>query len=155
MSHFDAAYSLARWLIKSPSDADDVVQEALLRAFMSFEDFRGTDGRAWLLSIVRNASYTWLRKNRSLETMTKFDEDLHGAAQATTNPELLHLRRLESEKLRECIEGLPLEFREVLVLYEIEGLSYRMIAEITGLPMGTVMSRLFRARHRVQECVSD
>jgi RNA polymerase sigma-70 factor (ECF subfamily) len=154
MSHFDAAYSLARWLTKDPVDADDVVQEALLRAFTYFETFHGTDGRAWLLSIVRNTSYTWLRKNRSQETMTEFDENLHSHFHKQTDPELQHIQKVESGKLRECIEQLPLQFREVLVLRDIEDLSYKAIADITGLPMGTVMSRLSRARHRVQECVA-
>ena len=154
MSHFDAAYSLARWLTQSSEDADDVVQEALLRAFTYFEGFEGSDGRAWLLSIVRNTCYTWIRKNRIRESVSEFDETVHGLSPAATSPETLYLQRVESGKLAECINRLPLEFREVLVLREIEDLSYRQIADVTGVPMGTVMSRLSRARRRMQECMS-
>ena len=154
MPHLDAAYSLARWLTRNPQDADDVVQEAFLRAFTYFEKFDGTDGRAWLLSIVRNTCYTWLRKNRSQELMTYFDERLHRPPQEDPDPEGLQLKRVESVKLHECISRLPVEFREVLILRDVEDLSYKQIAEVVELPIGTVMSRLSRARRRVQECMS-
>lgn len=149
MPHFDAAYNLARWLTRSAQDADDVVQEAYLRAFTFFDGFRGGDGRGWLLSIVRNTCFTWLRKNRSQELMTEFDEGLHGLDAA--NPETLHLRRADAQMVREGLEKLPAEFREVLVLREMEDLSYKEIAEVTGLALGTVMSRLSRARHRLHQ----
>jgi RNA polymerase sigma-70 factor (ECF subfamily) len=149
MPHFDAAYNLARWLTRSAGDADDVVQEAYLRAFTFFDSFRGGDGRAWLFSIVRNTCYTWLRKNRAQEMMTEFDEALHSAE--TASPEALQLRRADTEMVREGLGKLPAEFREVLVLREMEDLSYKEIADVTGLPIGTVMSRLARARKRLHD----
>jgi RNA polymerase sigma factor (sigma-70 family) len=150
MPHFDAAYNLARWLTHSGPDADDVVQEAYLRAFTFHESFRGGDARAWLLSIVRNTCYTWLRKNRALDLMTEIDESRLVADDAAT-PETLHLRRADTESVRAALEQLPPEFREVLVLREMEGLSYKEIAEVSGLAIGTVMSRLSRARRRLHD----
>src|SRR5579862_1977622 len=149
MPHFDAAYNLARWLTRSSGDADDVVQEAFLRAFTFFDSFRGGDGRAWLFSIVRNTCYTWLRKNRSQELMTEFDEALHTAP--GDNPETRQLRLADEKMVKAALEQLPAEFREALVLREIEGLSYKEIAEVTGVAIGTVMSRLSRGRRRLQE----
>jgi len=149
MPHFDAAYNLARWLARSPHDAEDIVQESYLRAFTFFDSFRGGDGRAWLFSIVRNTCYTWLRKNRAHDLMTEFDETLHGTADA--NPESLQLRRADAESVRDALEKLPAEFREVLVLREMEGLSYKEIADIAGIAIGTVMSRLSRARKRLHD----
>jgi len=151
MPHFDAAYNLARWLTRSAGDADDVVQEAFLRAFTFFDSFRGGDGRAWLFSIVRNTCYTWLRKNRTQDLMTEFDETLHSGDGQTGSPESLQLRRADTEIVREALEKLPAEFREVLVLREMEGLSYKEIAEISGVALGTVMSRLARARKRLHD----
>jgi RNA polymerase sigma-70 factor (ECF subfamily) len=153
MPHFDAAYNLARWLTRSAEDADDMVQESYLRAFTFFEGFRGGDARWWLFSIVRNTCYTWLRKNRAQELM-EFDEAQHSPASNALNPEDLQLRRADRETLREALEKLPAEFREVLVLREIEDLAYKDIAEVTGLPLGTVMSRLSRARRRLQELLA-
>jgi RNA polymerase sigma factor (sigma-70 family) len=153
MPHFDAAYNLARWLTRSPGDADDVVQEAYLRAFTFFDSFRGGDGRAWLFSIVRNTCYTWLRKNRAHEMTTEFDEALHSAE--STSPETLQLRRADAEMVRESLGKLPAEFREVLVLREMEDLSYKEIADVTGLPIGTVMSRLARARKRLHHYMCE
>ncbi len=150
MPHFDAAYNLARWLTHSGSDADDVVQEAYLRAFTFHESFRGGDARAWLLSIVRHTCYTWLRKNRANDRMAELDESRLVADDAST-PETLHLRRADTESVRAALEQLPPEFREVLVLREMEGLSYKEIAEVSGLAIGTVMSRLSRARRRLHD----
>ena len=149
MPHFGAAYNLARWLTRSAGDADDLVQEAYLRAFTFFDSFHGGDGRAWLFTIVRNTCYTWLRKNHGQETMTEFDETLHSVPADSSSPEVQQLRRADSEMVREALEKLPAEFREVLVLREMEDLSYKQIAEITGLAIGTVMSRLSRARRRL------
>jgi RNA polymerase sigma-70 factor (ECF subfamily) len=156
MPHFDAAYNLARWLTRSAEDANDVVQEAYLRAFTFFDSFRGGDGRAWLFSIVRNTCYTWLHKNRAHDLMTEFDEAMHSSP-AESNPESLQLRRADSEMLKQGLEKLPAEFREVLVLREMEGLSYKEIAEVSGIAIGTVMSRLSRARKRLHEllCVPE
>jgi RNA polymerase sigma-70 factor (ECF subfamily) len=148
MPHFDAAYNLARWLTRSEEDSRDVVQEAYLRAFTFFESFRGGDARAWLFAIVRNTCFTWLRKNRSGDLATEFDETIHTPPVAT---EPLELRLADAEMLREGLEKLPAEHREVLVLREMEGLSYREIAEVTGTAIGTVMSRLSRARRRLHD----
>lgn len=154
MPHFDAAYNLARWITRSEEDSRDVVQEAFLRAFHFFEGFRGGDARAWLFSIIRNTCYTWLRKNRSSELMTEFDEALHSEKSTGDNPEQLELRRADTEMLRGALETLPAEFREAIVLREMEGLSYREIADVTGVAIGTVMSRLSRARRRLHDLLA-
>jgi RNA polymerase sigma-70 factor (ECF subfamily) len=151
MPHFDAAYNLARWLTRSPSDAEDLVQDAYLRALTFFDGFRGGDSRAWLFTIVRNTCYTWLRKNREHDSIDEFDETLHGASSEAATPEALQLRRADAEMLKAGIEKLPAEFREVLVLRELEDLSYKEIAEVTGVALGTVMSRLSRARQKLHE----
>jgi RNA polymerase sigma-70 factor (ECF subfamily) len=146
----DAAYNLARWLLHNQQDAEDLVQEALLRAFRSFPGFRGADGRAWLLTIVRNACYTWLNRNRSQEATTEFDEEVHTVDVDVLNPERLVLREGESARVRKALEDLPALFREVIVLREIEGMSYKEIASVADVPVGTIMSRLARARSRLQ-----
>ena len=145
-----AAYNLARWLTRNEHDAQDLVQEALLRAFKAFHGFRGTDPRAWLLAIVRNACYTWLRRTRTQEVTTAFDEEVHTLDGDVLNPERLALREGDNARVRQALEKLPVEFREVLVLREIEGLSYKEIATVADIPVGTVMSRLARARGRLQ-----
>src|SRR5712692_6508838 len=150
LPHLDSAYNLARWLTRNGHDAEDLVQDALLRAFRAFPGFRGADGRAWLLASVRNACYTWLRGNRRQELTTEFDEEVHTAEGDVLNPERLVLREGESARVRQALEELPAEFREVLVLREIEGLSYKEIATVVDVPVGTVMSRLARARGRLQ-----
>ena len=148
LSNLDAAYNLARWLTRDDHDAEDVVQEACLRAFRFFDSFRGGDSRAWLLTIVRHTCYTWLRKNRAQELVT-FDEELDGI-ESGANPEELLLQSVDQQLLRKAVEELPIEFREVIILRELEGLSYKEIARVTGVPLGTVMSRLARARKRLQ-----
>ena len=155
LPHFDAAYNLARWLTRSSDDADDVVQEACLRAFTFFDSFQGgEDGRAWLLSIVRNTCYTWLRKKNAWESVMEFDENLHTPLADSVDAETIQMRRADLEMVRQGIEKLPPEFREVLVLREMEGLSYREIATVIGLPIGTVMSRLARARQRLYDLLT-
>src|SRR4051794_39735154 len=151
LPHMDAAYNLARWLVGNPADADDIVQEAFLRALRFFDGFRGRDSRAWLLKIVRNSSYSWVRKNRPAQLADEFDESLHSGDTSVENAESTLLSRAESERVREALELLPLTFREILVLREIEGLSYKEIAEVTGVAMGTVMSSLSRARQKLRE----
>jgi RNA polymerase sigma-70 factor (ECF subfamily) len=146
LPHLDDAYNLARWLTHDDHDAEDVVQEAYLRAFKFFDGFHGGDGRAWLLAIVRNTCFTWLKRNRTAEPVASFDETLHGAADEALNPEVLMLQGAAREMLRAALDELPLEFREALVLRELEELSYKEIAAITGVPLGTVMSRLSRGR---------
>src|SRR5271155_4161081 len=147
--HMGAAYNLARWLTRNDHDAEDVVQEAYLRAFRFWESFRGADPRAWLLAIVRNTCFTWLHQNR--KPFSELPEDLPDLNSANTNPEALLLANVDAELLRRAVEELPLEFRETIVLRELEGFSYKEISSITAVPIGTVMSRLARARNRLQK----
>lgn len=154
LPHLNAAYNLARWLTGHDQDAQDVVQEACLRAFRAFDGFYGADGRAWLLKIVRNTAYTSLQKNKAALLMTPFDEALHGDVQGeATNPADLMRLAEDAQQLQTAMESLPPEFREALVLRHHEGLSYREIAQIVGIPPGTVMSRLARARARLRKCL--
>jgi RNA polymerase sigma-70 factor, ECF subfamily len=158
LPYADGGYNLARWLTRNDADAEDVMQEALLRAFRFVDGFSGDNPRAWLLSIVRNACFTWLRRNRPRD-MVPLGED--GAAGETLGtvvplwssepvPADLHLERQADRALLDrLIEAMPADGREVLVLREMEELSYKDIAEITGVPIGTVMSRLARARQRL------
>ena len=150
LPHMTAAYNLARWLTRQEQDASDVTQEAMVRAFTFFKGYHGGDARAWLLTIVRNTCYTWLRKNRSHEVTTSFDLDLHDTEDPAASPEQVAVQTADQELLRKAFAEIPLEYREVLVLRELEGLSYREICGVTDLPMGTVMSRLSRARSRLQ-----
>ena len=150
LPHLDAAHNLARWLTGNDADAADVVQEAAVRALSFFEGFRGGDARAWLLRIVRNTCYTWLRRNRT-EKMMPLDEATHDPGERAANPEQAAISRADRRTLQAAIAELPVEFRAALVLREIEGLAYKEIAHVTGVPMGTVMSRLARARNRLRE----
>ncbi len=149
LPHLDAAYNLARWLTRNDHDAEDVAQEACLRAMRFFDGFRGGAVRPWLLTIVRNTYLTWLQKSKVKE-MTPLEYDVESKA---ANPEELLLERVDGQALRQALDALPAEYREVLVLRELEELSYKEIAEIAGIPIGTVMSRLARARRRLQESV--
>jgi RNA polymerase sigma-70 factor (ECF subfamily) len=153
LPHLDAAYNLARWLTRNEHDAEDVVQEAYVRAFTFFDGFRGEDGRSWLLSVVRNTCYTWLEKHRTREPPLSLDESVHAPSSAL-NPEQLFLKQVASAELRAAVEALPVEFREVIVLRELEELSYKQIASVLGIPMGTVMSRLTRGRARLHQALS-
>jgi len=150
LPHLDAAYNLARWLVRSPADAEDVVQEACLRALRFFDGFRGGDSRAWLLKIVRNTCYSWVKKNRPTE-FTEFDETVHSSEVPEKDAEAKLVLHANSECVRKALEALPVRFREVLVLREVEELSYKEISDVTGVPMGTVMSSLSRARQRLRE----
>jgi RNA polymerase sigma-70 factor (ECF subfamily) len=149
LPHLDAAYNLARWLTRDEHAAEDVVQEAFLRAARFFASFRGGDGRPWLLAVVRRASYDWLHKRGTLAT-TSFDEDVHGQADEALNPESVLIRKADLQLLERAVSELLPEFREVIVLRELEGLSYQAIAAVAGIPVGTVMSRLSRARKQLQ-----
>jgi RNA polymerase sigma factor (sigma-70 family) len=151
LPHLSAAYNLARWLNRNGDDAEDLVQEALLRAFKSFGGFHGGDGRAWLLTIVRNTCYTWLQANRAQELMMSFDEEMHSKEDERRNPEALLLKTADEQMLKKALEELPVEFREVIILRELEGMSYKEIAGLAGIPVGTVMSRLARARERLEQ----
>jgi RNA polymerase sigma-70 factor (ECF subfamily) len=155
LPHLDAAYNLARWLTRNNQDAEDVVQEAYLRAFRFFSSFRGGDARAWLLKIVRNTCYTWLHVNRPLQDATVFDESLFSPDLRALNPEEVALQNGSGALLRNALGKLSPNFREVLILRELEGMSYREIADITGVPAGTVMSSLWRARSRLRQILTD
>jgi len=150
LPHLDAAYNLARWLVRNGTDAEDLVQEACLRAWKSFAGFRGGDSRSWLLTIVRNTCFTWLRENRRQNLAVEFNEDLHSEDVEVPEAERLLAQRSSRETLEKALQELPAEFREAIVLRELEGLSYKEISEITNVPVGTVMSRLARARARLQ-----
>ena len=156
LPHLDAAYNLARHLTRSAVDAQDVVQDAYLRALKYFDGFRGanaSEGRPWLLAIVRNTAYTWRRRQRPEATTTEFDERLHSESAANAHPENALLGTSVRESLRREIGLLPAELREAIVLRELQGLSYKEIADVAGVPVGTVMSRLSRARHRLQRAL--
>lgn len=148
LPHLDAAYNLSRWLLRSRADAEDVAQEALLRAYRFFGGYQGGDAKAWLLQIVRNTCYSWLEKNRPLELMAEFEEDAHPQTWAT--PEAIAIAGDNRERLRRALEALPPRFREVIILRELEGCSYKEISAITAIPIGTVMSALSRAREQLQ-----
>ena len=159
MPYLDDAYGLARWLTGNRTDAEDVVQEACLRALRGIAGFTGTNARAWTLAIVRNAAHDWLRRNRpqaviqveDLEAIERMQSGAasDGAASAGPTPEAALIARAEEARLEAAIAGLPVVFRETLTLRDIQGLDYREIASITGVPIGTVMSRLARARGRL------
>jgi RNA polymerase sigma factor (sigma-70 family) len=150
LRHLDAAYNLARWLVRDPHAAEDVVQEAYCRAARYFASYRGGDGRTWLLTVVRRAAYDWLAERRVWPTQPADEESL-GAADESFDPEIRAVRQADQEMLRRAVEELPPEFREVTILRELEGLSYQQIAAIAGIPIGTVMSRLSRARRQLQQ----
>jgi RNA polymerase sigma-70 factor (ECF subfamily) len=155
LPHLDAAYNLARWLTRNEQDAQDAVQEASLRAFRFFPSFRGGNARAWLLKIVRNACYTWLNVNRPLQEATEFDEVDFPPDSRVLNPEEAMLRNDNVMFVRKALATLPSHFREVLILRELEGMSYRGIADITGMPAGTVMSSLSRARGALRQTLAS
>jgi len=154
LPHLGAAYNLARWLTRNDQDAEDMVQEACLRAFRFFGSFRNGDARIWLLKIVRNTCYTQLLKNRSRKPATTFDEEIHSDEGDSLSPEALLLRSVDTKLLRQALEELPLTFRNVLVLRELEGLSYSEIAEVSNIPLGTVMSSLSRGRERLRQSLT-
>jgi RNA polymerase sigma factor (sigma-70 family) len=160
--HLDAAYNLARWLTRSADDADDVLQEACLRAFRYSGGFHGGDGRAWLLRIVRNTTYTWLQQNRRSAGDVEYNDDIDGLQvpgdpgdepMHRSDPQHQLLRAADQQLIDAALARLPCEYREVLVLRELEDMSYKDIADIAGIPIGTVMSRLSRARAQLRRCV--
>lgn len=154
LPHLDAAHNLARWLLRNEQDAQDVVQEAYLRAFKSFGGFHGSNGRAWLLTIVRNTSYTFLKKSRAIDLTTTFDENIHVSGQESVSPATILEHSEDAELIKEAMDALPAEFREILALRHQEDLSYKEIADIAQIPPGTVMSRLARARAKLKECLA-
>jgi RNA polymerase sigma-70 factor, ECF subfamily len=149
LPHLDAAYNLARWLLRNDQDAEDAVQEAYLRAYKAFSRFRGGDGKAWLMTILRNVCYTMIKKLRSHETPEPFDEEIHQAAGQADMREAFR-QKANAETLHSALERLPDEAREIIVLHDLEGLAYKQIAAVMGIPIGTVMSRLARARARLR-----
>ena len=149
LPHLDAAHNLARYLLRDPHEAEDAVQEAFLRAVRHFGSFRGVDGRAWLLSIVRNACFTQYRRRRSGGDRVEFDEEIHSLEKEASAPEADLANTIAAETVREGLRQLAIEYREVLVLRELEGLSYKEIAQVAGVPIGTVMSRLARGRKQL------
>ncbi len=155
LPHLDAAYNLARWLMRNEQDAQDAVQEAYLRAFRFFPRFRGGDGRAWLMKIVRNTCYTLMHANRLPQSANEFDENVLPPDPRALTPEELVLQDSSVNLVRKAIENLPANIREIIVLREIEGMSYREIAEIAGIPLGTVMSTLSRARTRLRATLTS
>jgi RNA polymerase sigma factor (sigma-70 family) len=155
LPHMDAAHNLARWLLPNEQDAQDVVQEAYLRAFKSFSGFHGSNGRAWLLTIVRNTSYTLLKKNRTADLTTTFDEEIHATGQESVSPATILEHAEDGELIKNAMNKLPAEFREILTLRHQEELSYQEIGEILKIPPGTVMSRLARARAKLREYLSS
>ena len=150
LPHLDAAHNLARWLTRDEHDAADVVQEAYLRAYQYFGRFHGEGGRVWLLKIVRNTCYTWLKQNRPADLVSLVDESLHAVCGAS-GPDAQASEQERRQLLHQAIGDLPAEYRETLVLRELEGLSYKEIAAIADVPLGTVMSRLSRARDKLYE----
>ena len=146
--HLDAAYNLARWLAGNDHDAEDIAQEACVRAFRFIGGCRAADGRPWLLTIVRNTAYSWLKKNRPPAVVALDDDEFAEIADRNVGAGSFH--GADRDTLRAVLEALPLEFREALVLRELEGLSYKEIAEVAEVPVGTVMSRLARARQQLQ-----
>jgi RNA polymerase sigma-70 factor (ECF subfamily) len=149
LPHLDSAYNLARWLLRNDQDAEDAVQEAYLRAYKAFARFRGGDGKAWLMTIIRNVCYTMIKKLRSHETPEPFDEEIHQPVGESEIQEAFR-QKANAESLHEALEKLPDEFREIIVLHDLEGLAYKEIAAVAGIPIGTVMSRLARARERLR-----
>ncbi len=152
LPHLDAAYNLARWLTRNEQDAQDVTQESFLRAFRFFDGYQGGNMRAWLLTIVRNTCYTWLRRNRAPDFNVEFDEEIHSEESiGSADPEIQVLANADKETVQRALSELPEIFREVLVLREMEGMSYKEIADVASVSIGTVMSRLARARTRLRE----
>jgi RNA polymerase sigma-70 factor, ECF subfamily len=151
LPHMDAAHNLAKWLLHNEQDAQDVVQEAYLRAFKSFGGFHGSNGRAWLLTIVRNTAYTLLKKNRAVDLRTTFDEEIHVTGHDSASPATILEHAEDTELIRKAVDELPAEFREILILRHQEDLSYKELGEILKIPTGTVMSRLARARAKLKE----
>ena len=150
--HLDAAYNLARWLTGRDHDAQDVVQDACVRAFRAFDQFRGGDGRAWLLTIVRNTAFS-LKSGR--KPQLELNEETHDSADHDVDPQVIVSRAADAKRVREAIEMLPAELRTVIVLREMEGMSYKEIAGVAGVPIGTVMSRLSRGREKLAALLAE
>jgi RNA polymerase sigma-70 factor (ECF subfamily) len=153
--HLKSAYNLARWLTRNNEDAEDVVQEAFLRAFSAVENLRGEDAKPWLLTIVRNTSLTWMKRNRNAAATIGLEEQVEDPSEPSPDPEETLLISCDREQVRKALEQLPSEFREAIVLRELEGLSYKEIATTVGVPLGTVMSRLSRGREWLRRLLAS
>jgi len=155
MPHLDAAYNLARWITRNDHDAEDVVQEAFMRAFRYLDRMKGVEGRPWLLTIVRNTCYSWLEKNRPAELVALDDADavIDAMPSNAPSPEVVVLQSAQRKLVNQALEDLPVAFREVIVLREIEDMSYKDIAAVAGIPIGTVMSRLARGREMLKRAI--
>jgi len=154
LPHLNSAYNLARWMTRNTTYAEDVAQEAMMRAFRFFDTFRGEDARVWLLTIVRNTYLTWVRRQIPQQNSAEFDERLHTDIEAALTPESEFLRHATAEQVRRAIENLTAEFREVILMREIEQLSYKEIASVTRSPLGTVMSRISRGRSLLRQPIA-
>jgi RNA polymerase sigma factor (sigma-70 family) len=153
--HLKSAYNLARWLTRNHEDAEDVVQEAFLRAFSAVENLRGEDAKPWLLTIVRNTSLTWMKRNRNAAATIGLEEQVEDPSEPSPDPEETLLISCDREQVRKALEQLPSDFREAIVLRELEGFSYKEIATTVGVPLGTVMSRLSRGREWLRRLLSS
>ncbi|HLJ26004.1 MAG TPA: sigma-70 family RNA polymerase sigma factor [Candidatus Angelobacter sp.] len=153
LRHLPSALNLARWYVRNDDDAKDLVQEAMLRAFKAFATFRGHDGRIWLFTIIRNLYFSAVARKQPEPAV--FDEETHPPQEPVDNPELILLRQTDSQTVRKAIESLSADVREVLILRELEGLSYKEIADVTKVPLGTVMSRLYRAREQLRQYLAS
>jgi RNA polymerase sigma factor (sigma-70 family) len=153
LPHLDAAYNLARWIINNDQDVEDIVQESFLRTYKYFTSFQGGSGRSWLLTIVRNMCYTWLQQNRAQKMMVDLDDELACDEKDPGNPDLFLQVKSDHQQVALALEKLPAEYRELIVLRELEEMSYKEMAMIAGIPIGTVMSRLARARAQLRECL--
>jgi RNA polymerase sigma factor (sigma-70 family) len=147
--HLEAAWNLSRWLVRDPHDAEDIIQEACLRAYRSIDQYRGGDSKSWLLTIVRNLCHTFHRNTRSKQMTVALDEQADMIEEAGVGSLEKLQQEADVQELRGAMAKLPLEYREALVLREFEGLSYKQIADVSGVPMGTVMSRLARGREKL------
>ena len=154
LPHLDAAYNLARWLAGNDHDAQDVAQEASLRAFKFFGNFRGENARAWLLTIVRNTFYTWLRKNRPPVNTIEISDETLDVEDVSANAGAVNPQFADADAVRRALAELPVEFREIVILREMEGFSYKEIADLAEVPIGTVMSRLARARKLLRKSLT-
>jgi RNA polymerase sigma-70 factor (ECF subfamily) len=154
LPHLDAVHNFARWLMRNDDEAREVVQETFLRALRYFDSYRGSDAKAWLFAILRNTCWTWRRRKRQAGATDSFDESTHSPQSAACDQEQQMIDAGQMVTLRHCIEMLPLEYREVLILRELEEMSYRQISEVMAVPVGTVMSRLSGARRRLGECAA-
>jgi RNA polymerase sigma-70 factor (ECF subfamily) len=155
LPHIHAAYNLAHWMTNNDQDAEDIVQESYLRAYKYFSSYQGGNSRSWLLTIVRNTCYTWLRENQAQGLTVDLDEELSTTEFDQADPELSLQIKTDQQSVTRALEELPAAYRELIVLRELEAMSYKEIALIAGIPIGTVMSRLARARQRLKECLGQ